>query len=176
MQNNDYLILTHINSDFMDILHKYKEYVIKILGDISDKYPEYFYEIHVIISNLKANDHLSNVTLSNISERLYYLVDDIDNYVPDDDVEIIIFRDPEWAFKYVRNIIGKRYPKAEPFILRSPQFSYHYAKDILKERWIEGEESIKNDISIASAYLRFVDKFLSNEEFSKLTNKLLRRN
>jgi hypothetical protein len=46
---------------------------------------------------------------------------------------------------YAFNIVGGRWPKAEPFIMKDPQWAYWYALNILKGVWPEAEQYIKDD-------------------------------
>jgi len=49
---------------------------------------------------------------------------------------------PPDLYYCAKEIIGGRWPEAEPIIMTSPGYTYYYSKDIIKDRWPEAEPAI----------------------------------
>jgi len=74
-------------------------------------------------------------------EDLYYYAKDIiGGRWPEAEPTIMI--DPYCAYLYSRIVIGGRWPEGEPTIMKDPHYAYHYARDIIKGRWPEAEPHI----------------------------------
>jgi len=89
------------------------------------------------------------------------------------ELEPIIMKSPEWAYKYALEVINgghTNYPfptavwkEAEPYIMKDPKWAYKYLKNIIngdpnyrwrdgQERWEEAEEYILDNEEIAFEY------------------------
>jgi len=87
------------------------------------------------------------------------------------ELEPIIMKSPEWAYKYALEVINgghTNYPfptavwkEAEPYIMKDPKWAYKYALNIINkqskydgERWEEAEPYIMKDPKWAYKYLK----------------------
>ena len=59
---------------------------------------------------------------------------------------------PEWAYWYASNVVGGRWPEAEPLILTNIAMTYWYAYNIIKGRWPEAECVILNSSEFSYLY------------------------
>ena len=66
--------------------------------------------------------------------------------------------DPENAYQYAKQILNKRWPKAEPIIAQDPWSAYRYARDVIEGRWPEAEPYIAQDPVMAFYYARDIIK------------------
>jgi hypothetical protein len=55
--------------------------------------------------------------------------------------ELIIAQDAKWAAVYALEIRGQ-WPEGEEIICRDPEFAYKYAKHVLHKRWYAAEDFI----------------------------------
>jgi hypothetical protein len=75
------------------------------------------------------------------------------------EAEQYILQDPETAALYASDIIGSRWPEAEPQILKaSPNTLTSYATKTIKGRWPEAESAILVEINSAIRYAKDVIK------------------
>lgn len=58
------------------------------------------------------------------------------------EAEEVIAKEPWSAYRYADLVIKGRWPEAEATIAKSPFRAHRYAKDVIKGRWLEGEEAI----------------------------------
>jgi len=72
---------------------------------------------------------------------------DDDIFAPSDRIENIIRAraDPEWAVEYAHDVIGGRWPEAEPYIMQDPEMAYSYALRVIRGSWPEAEPVIRQD-------------------------------
>lgn len=68
------------------------------------------------------------------------------------DAEPYIIQDPEYAFMYAEDILNSRWPEAEPIIMKQPNWAYEYARDVIGSRWLEAEPYIMKSGRSASLY------------------------
>lgn len=55
-------------------------------------------------------------------------------------LEPFILESPKHSYFYAKQVLKKRWNKAEKTILEDPEYTYLYAKNVLKQRWKEGEK------------------------------------
>jgi hypothetical protein len=65
----------------------------------------------------------------------------------------IILKYPEYALKYTKNFIGKKYKKAEQSISKDVECSVDYAK-LIKNRFPKGEKTIIGDTEFSYHYAK----------------------
>lgn len=56
--------------------------------------------------------------------------------------EKLIKKEPEFCYKYAKNVLKQRWPEAEDIIIQDLDYAFYYAKDVIKSRWKELEEKI----------------------------------
>ena len=66
--------------------------------------------------------------------------------------------DAKRAYLYAVDVIGARWPEAEPLLMTSPHYSYWYARRVIKERWLEAEPVIMTSAEWACHYARDIIK------------------
>jgi hypothetical protein len=83
----------------------------------------------------------------------------------DKDLELIIIKDPQYAYQYARDVIKGRWKEAESIIIKDSFYAYRYAKDVIEgklpesmhnQMLIAGIGEYKYDQNIAKAYLNFI--------------------
>lgn len=62
------------------------------------------------------------------------------------------------AYEYARNVLKKRWRKAEYKIKACPHYAYLYARHVIKGRWIEAEENIAKQEAASYLYAKYVIK------------------
>jgi hypothetical protein len=67
----------------------------------------------------------------------------------DEDLELIIIKDPEFAFYYANHVIKGRWLEAESIIATNSQYAYLYAKEIIKGKL---PENMHNTMLIHADY------------------------
>jgi hypothetical protein len=70
------------------------------------------------------------------------------------ETEAVIAKDPELAHQYARGVIRGRFPEAEAVIAKDPELAYEYALDVIDDRWPEAEVVIAKDPVSAYLYAR----------------------
>ncbi len=69
-----------------------------------------------------------------------------------------IMKDPQYTCNYARDVIGGRWPEAEPYIMKDPEAALIYAIYVIKGRWLQAEPYIMKDPGYAHIYARDVIK------------------
>ena len=77
--------------------------------------------------------------------------------------EPYIMKEPEWAFKYARDVLKRRWTEAEPYIIKNPYYASQYAVYVVKKRWPEAEKSMASSNIAWGDYL----VFLIHQEYSE---------
>ena len=67
-------------------------------------------------------------------------------------------QDPSNTVKYAREVLGGRWPEAEPVIVKDGAAAYEYAQRVIKGRWPEAEPVIAKDAMTSQRYARLVIK------------------
>lgn len=70
-----------------------------------------------------------------------------------------IMTDPKRSSKFAVDVLGHRWPEAEPYILKDPFYSYYYALNIVKERWPELEKVL---LSNPKKYMNYMIGYATN--------------
>jgi hypothetical protein len=109
----------------------------------------------------------SNLCVS--PQEAFDILQENPNHKYKSEYELIIQKDPHYAYYYAKDIIKGRWKEGEESIKKDPKLAYLYAKNILKDRWKEGEETIKKDPRCACYYAREVIKhrWIEGEESIK---------
>ena len=63
-------------------------------------------------------------------EEAYYKC--LDNYRRDKELELIIIKDPYYAYQYARDLIKKRWIEAENIISTDSWYAYLYAENVIQ--------------------------------------------
>jgi hypothetical protein len=66
--------------------------------------------------------------------------------------EAAIAQDPRHAFWYTVDVLAKRWPKAEAVIATNPLYAYLYAQHVIRGRWPEAEPVIATDPEVRQRY------------------------
>lgn len=66
----------------------------------------------------------------------------------------------ERFYRYARDILKDRFPKAERVLVTDPKWAYFYARDVIKGRWPEAEPNIMRDVYW---WQRYVSEVLTTE-------------
>jgi len=75
------------------------------------------------------------------------------------ELEHLWAKDPEWAYRYALDVIGKPWPPGEAAIATDPSWAYYYAQDIIGKPWPPGEAAIAGgSANWAYLYARLVIK------------------
>jgi len=69
-----------------------------------------------------------------------------------------IMKNARMAYWYARDIIGRRWPEAEPYIMQKGVYAYYYARYIIKGRWPEAEPYLMQKGVYAYYYAKYVIK------------------
>ena len=72
--------------------------------------------------------------------------------------ESLLAVDPEYAYKYAKNIVKGPFPAGEATIAKDPEYSYYYAMNVLKGPFPAGEAAIAKDPRYAQLYAKNVLK------------------
>jgi len=91
-------------------------------------------------------------------EEAYYKCRVISNYRRNKYLEQHIINDPEYAYRYAREVIKGRWIEAEEIIKNNTKNAYLYAIFIIENRWKKAEEFIKKDPQYAYLYAKYVIK------------------
>ena len=67
-----------------------------------------------------------------------------------------IAKDPEWAYRYAKDVLKGQFPLGEPTIAEDPQWAYYYAAEVLKGPFPLGEPAIAKDPGWAYEYAKEV--------------------
>ena len=90
------------------------------------------------------------------TRQAYYYVDVIGGRWPE--AEPIIKQNHIYAYYYARDVIKGRWPGAEPIIKQNPWYAYRYARDVIGGRWPEAEPIIIKDPIYAYRYAKYIIK------------------
>ena len=71
-------------------------------------------------------------------------------------LEHLWVKDPEYAYRYVEQVIKKPWPPGEAAIATDPRWAYWYARDVIRNPWPPGEAAIATVPRWAYYYARFV--------------------
>ena len=70
-----------------------------------------------------------------------------------------IMTNPGRASKFAVDVLGHRWPEAEPYILKDPFFAYYYALNVVKEKWPEYEKVM---LSNPKKYMNYLVGYATN--------------
>lgn len=70
----------------------------------------------------------------------------------------VVKNDPETAYVYAINVLGKRFPEGEKAIASHPGYAYNYARFVLGDRFSQGEKAIASSAKDAYEYALHVIK------------------
>jgi len=65
---------------------------------------------------------------------------------------------PGELWSYVRYVINREWPEAEPYIMKDPEYAYMYARHLRDREWPEAEPYIMTNANRASSYAMHVRK------------------
>lgn len=136
-----------------------------ISGRMTEWTPKEAYQICKKLRRKKGIPELESIIMKDPEWAYKYAYNVIDKRWPE--AESIIMKDPGSAYKYAYFVIKKRFFEAEPYIMKDPYWAYEYACDILEKRWPEAESIIIKDPQSAHAYAKEFYLKIVNGEFIK---------